>query len=716
MTYSDNSNNAGKIYFSEVNFNHRIRMHLLRELYKLFKLISMQLQKIKLFLLLLFVTPSLVAQQRGTPISVTPLFDLTVAETQALINDIAPLDLPSDALNLLSDIDYAIQGLKVVYSTVGVDGNPTTASGLVVVPQSDCAKDMMVYCHGTVYAKQQVPSNLSGAGDGAEVIFGLLFGGNGYLTVLPDYLGLGESPDFHPYVHEDTEASATIDLMIAARTLAAANRIDLTGKAFISGYSQGGHGGMSTFRFLQEVNNLGFDMQVGGLGSGPYDLSGVQYNFILDDPYFSSPAYVLYVMASCEAVYGNIYDAPKDVLRSPYDELYVEHILGQTGDISWVPTPYTDMLKPKFYRQLKKRNNPVQQCLAASNVHDWDNRLPTVMYYCTGDEKVAYQNSIVAEANFEDNLPFYLFWLKPLINSVNVGSGNHSDCVVPYTLAAKLRFDLAQSGCSSSLTTTSVRSSEAVQERLTARPINYHFLDIRNTDLTAPIERVELLRFDGTTAIDRSDFGEQQESIRIDLRQLARGAYIVRLTDAHRRVYRELVLVEPIQLLQHPNYQPISYGNDRSEYQLDVSLLPESVQSLVVLDESFRIMRELEVKEAGQQIDFSLKGLPQGEYTLEVRTAKNSFFLPVAGSASLEQEGKLSVFPNPMQGSVSIRLLDEASIEKVTIHDLQGRVLWQRQNIRQRQIQPDLQLPAGLYQLQVLSTSGKVLTRRLVVQ
>ena len=59
---------------------------------------------------------------------------------------------------------------------------------------------------------------------------------------MPDYIGMGESPGLHPYVHGESEATATIDMIRAAREFItdSLNLID-NHQVFLSGYSQGGH-------------------------------------------------------------------------------------------------------------------------------------------------------------------------------------------------------------------------------------------------------------------------------------------------------------------------------------------------------------------------------------------------------------------------------------------------------------------------------------------
>ena len=101
---------------------------------------------------------------------------------------------------------------KITYNTTDVFGEPTVASGALYVPQIDCDTVPMVsYQHGTVFHKAEVPSNNY---DRAQ---GLLYSGNGYITTLPDYLGMGVNPGIHPYVHWESEATASIDLIRAAR-------------------------------------------------------------------------------------------------------------------------------------------------------------------------------------------------------------------------------------------------------------------------------------------------------------------------------------------------------------------------------------------------------------------------------------------------------------------------------------------------------------------
>ena len=143
----------------------------------------------------------------------------------------------------------------------------------------------------------------------------------------------------------------------------------------------------------------------------------------------------------------------------------------------FVPSAYQDLVNDP--------NNPVRECLEASNVFDWNNRTSTALYYCTADEQVDFQNSIVAEDAMDDNIPWYLFWIRAIITSINLGNLSHFDCVIPYGIVSKLQFDLYQSGCNAG------RGMDEVATIL--RPINYNYIDIQSGLLYRKHNRGSLL-------------------------------------------------------------------------------------------------------------------------------------------------------------------------------------------------------------------------------
>ena len=81
-------------------------------------------------------------------------------------------------------------------------------SGAMFIPvgvDSNCDLPIHTYMHGTIFERNQAPSFMS-----IEGILGYLMSSPGYIVLMPDYVGLGESQLMHPYVHAQSEADAGI--------------------------------------------------------------------------------------------------------------------------------------------------------------------------------------------------------------------------------------------------------------------------------------------------------------------------------------------------------------------------------------------------------------------------------------------------------------------------------------------------------------------------
>ena len=86
---------------------------------------------------------------------------------------------------------------------------------------------------------------------------------------------MGDNPGIHPYVHWESEATASIDLIRASREfLMDSLEIWDNNQLFLTGYSQGGHSTMAIHKYIK-VNNLQseFNVVASAPMSGPYALS-----------------------------------------------------------------------------------------------------------------------------------------------------------------------------------------------------------------------------------------------------------------------------------------------------------------------------------------------------------------------------------------------------------------------------------------------------------
>ncbi|MCM6775479.1 lipase family protein [Nocardia sp. CDC159] len=137
------------------------------------------------------------------------------------------------------------RGYKLTYRTVALDGRPTTATGLIFLPDGhapDGGWPIVAWDHGTNgLAPRCGLTSSAGAPYDAPALRRV--NRAGYAAVAPDYLGLSpESPGVHPYQNTRTEATVTIDLVRAARRAFA----DLSTRWAVMGVSQGGGAALST--------------------------------------------------------------------------------------------------------------------------------------------------------------------------------------------------------------------------------------------------------------------------------------------------------------------------------------------------------------------------------------------------------------------------------------------------------------------------------------
>ena len=325
---------------------------------------------------------------------------------------------------------YNVDFYKLTYNTVDVQGNPTVASGSIAIPtNAECSSvPLAVYCHGTVLRQNDVPSE-----DNSEGFITKVFASTGYIVVAPDYLGLGINPGFHPYVHGHSEATATVDLIRAAREFLETLTISDTGETLITGYSQGGHAAMATLEYAQnEGLNEELGIVAGAPCSGPYNISDSQAGVLLSGEPYSNPGYIVYVIMSYQLAYGNIYANLGDIIDSPYDEDVAPYFDGMQDEYDMdvvnniLPSTIQELLVDSVLSNFENNDNhPLWVALRDNDNYDWTPEVPLRMYYCTGDEQVSYQNSIIAEETMNQN------GAQDVAAQNSMSGASHGACVIP---------------------------------------------------------------------------------------------------------------------------------------------------------------------------------------------------------------------------------------------------------------------------------------------
>ena len=380
-------------------------------------------------------------------ISLLSIFSINSLVGQKLISTTPAGIISRDFLSFLFGangalLENGIELYKITYSTVDVFGKPDTASGLIILPSNGKKSFFpVIYQHGTVDDRNDVPSNVKGGWEA-----GAVFAGLGYFTILPDYLGLGTSRGYHPYVHAASQSWAATDMLKAAVTFAVNAGITLNEKLFITGYSQGGHASMALHRDLEKNPMPGFKVAGAAHLSGPYSISTSMLDILLSDKEYGTSGYVPHTLLAYNPIY-KLYTNLNQVIKPAYLDIVLRRQKEEIG-LNQMNTLLTAALKKDYGKAIpsyifqdsvvnnikNNLNHPVRLALKANDTYDWVPKAPTRILYCKADEQVVYTNAIFADSVMRARGAQNIF-IKDLNSSFS-----HGQCVEPALLNSVLFF------------------------------------------------------------------------------------------------------------------------------------------------------------------------------------------------------------------------------------------------------------------------------------
>lgn len=298
-----------------------------------------------------------------------------------------------------SPVRYGVDAYQVVYRTIDTHGNSRPASGLVIMPEGVSGHPAtVVYEHGRLVTKRQAPSvdDTATQPDRARAV---MFGAAGYVTVVPDYLGLGKGRGRHPYAHVPSEVNASVDLLRAARTIAGRQHRDLDQKVLVTGFSQGGPAAMALGARIQAGKVADFRLAALASVSGPYDVQRVEAPAWLDGRVSPRDAVLstAYWVTSMNRIY-HLYHRPTEVFQVPYATQVRKLFDGQHDEAAIVrslPSTPRRLLTPAFAERMR---HPAGGLLRAMRASDggcaWRPRVPVRIYAAGGDTIVPIQNAL----------------------------------------------------------------------------------------------------------------------------------------------------------------------------------------------------------------------------------------------------------------------------------------------------------------------------------
>jgi hypothetical protein len=326
---------------------------------------------------------------RGSLVSAVQVAHLTAAQLDA-----AAVDFPGAPQS-----SYGVTAYRLIYRTVDHDGRPTTASGIVVLPDGrHGALTVAEYLHGTLPSKADAASVDPASTDRLVTA---LFAGQGLVGVAPDYLGLGLGPGLPPYVDTKTETTSSTDLLLAARTFAARHGVALKRDVLVTGFSQGGRASLAFGRALSRGEAGRFRLGAIRAVAGPYDLVGSEMPATFDGRVAPATAtfYLAYFVTAWNRTVG-LYDDPRQAFQQPYASTIESLFDGTHPDeeiAAALPDSPDKLFTPEFAQRLQHPSGRFLRALQAADqvCQDWTPRVPVHLYSGTKDTDVVAANADV---------------------------------------------------------------------------------------------------------------------------------------------------------------------------------------------------------------------------------------------------------------------------------------------------------------------------------
>ena len=299
---------------------------------------------------------------------------------------------------IIVPVSNGVNVYEITYKALWIDKKTwIDCSGICYVPQTSGKKvATAMYGHGT-----EVRKNRSIDDQDPQQGICMLMAADGYLTLFPDYYGMGSGEGFHLYQHAWSEAMSFVYMLYAVEELKKQQNVQGNGQLFLTGYSQGGHAAMAAHKYLEELNDPRFRVTAAVPMSGAYDMAGIQADYMHQK--YPHPFYLPYLITSYQTAYKildteNIYS----IFVPPYDTL-LPRFFGTNRQATYadidklLPEIPSIIIKPEFLKSYQSDPNfAFKVRLQENGLTNWKPKAPLMLCACKGDREVNYQNSTVA--------------------------------------------------------------------------------------------------------------------------------------------------------------------------------------------------------------------------------------------------------------------------------------------------------------------------------
>lgn len=294
---------------------------------------------------------------------------------------------PTSFLRLMTN--YGIRVYKLTYHTTNTDGRALVASGALLVPQTTTSLPLLSMQHGTISGDDQAPSNYKSSSEAYN--FGSVFASVGYIVAAPDYIGYGSSNNVpHPYEHNASLASASLDMLRATKEFLADERVNWNQKLYMAGYSEGGYATLALQKKLETDAPNEFTLTASSVGAGAYDKPAFMRQLVSTRTHGSADYNRLYlwVLLTYDRIYG---------LNRPasyyFKEPYASRVTA-SGKNALINVSFNEALTDTFRQAVENGTDAAfLNAVQDNDIHDWKPLTPTRLYHGDADKTVFYLNT-----------------------------------------------------------------------------------------------------------------------------------------------------------------------------------------------------------------------------------------------------------------------------------------------------------------------------------
>ncbi|WP_051292635.1 alpha/beta hydrolase [Olivibacter sitiensis] len=329
-------------------------------------------------------------------------------------------------------VNQDVAVLKVVYNTK-MGETSLRASGLVLLPNHPQTNlTILSFQHGTIATQDEAPSAYKPVGNMEAYVAGTLGASlaKGYMVVMPDYIGYGESSEVsHPYQEKASLATACLDMLKAVKELAYVNQININKGIRLLGYSEGGYATLALHQAIEQESNVDFNVEASYPAAGAYDMVGTAQWVVNQTSTLPSPAtsFYMWTLLTYNQLYG--INMPLESVLQPEYVVAVQQALAAGNPMSaQVSDNPSELFAPSFIAGITEGSNtPFLAALQQNNVYDWKPNAPVTLYHSEGDHIVPFLNATNAKAAMEAR--------GATVNIISLGDLEHQAASAAYIQA-----------------------------------------------------------------------------------------------------------------------------------------------------------------------------------------------------------------------------------------------------------------------------------------